>query len=197
MTIQQLTVPPIGTNCYILIDETTNHAAIVDPGGGAEEILKAAAGLTVDAIFLTHGHFDHTGAAAVLRETFGCPIYLHPADKAMMAGDLMPPVSNTVDYSDGDTVTVGSLTVAVVHTPGHTPGGVCLLVENTLFAGDTLFKGSMGRTDLPGGGYEILMSSLRRLGGLPGNYRVLPGHEGDSTLDAERRENYYLREAMQ
>mgnify|MGYP002803226893 CR=1 FL=1 len=103
---------------------------------------------------------------------------------------------DTVPYGEGDTLTLGSLTISVLHTPGHTPGGVCLQVEDALFTGDTLFQGSMGRTDFPGGSYEQLMASLKRLGQLPGDYHVLPGHMGASTLETERKTNYYMREAM-
>ena len=122
-------------------------------------------------------------------------MYLHPADAAQLGTAVMPPIGETLSYQEGDTVPVGNLTVQVLHTPGHTPGGVTLRVEDALFTGDTLFQGSMGRTDL-GGSYTEIMASLKRLGQLEGDLQVLPGHMGVSTLDRERKSNYFLREAL-
>ncbi|MEG1858036.1 MAG: MBL fold metallo-hydrolase, partial [Pseudoflavonifractor sp.] len=153
-------------------------------------------GLIPRLILLTHGHFDHTGGVIALRQALNIPVYLHPADRAMLGGRVMPAIGETADYCDGDTLTMGALTIHVLHTPGHTPGGVTLRVEDALFTGDTLFCGSMGRTDLEGGSHEEIMASLRRLAALPGDYRVLPGHESTSTLDDERKSNYYLMQAM-
>ncbi len=199
MKVKLMQVGEIGTNCYLLEDETANAAALVDPGGEAEGILEQirADGVEVRAIFLTHGHYDHTGAVRALREALpGVPVYLHPADAALLGTAVMPPIGETLPYDEGDALPVGSLTVRVIHTPGHTPGGVTLRVEEALFTGDTLFQGSMGRTDLGGGSYDQLMHSLKRLGELEGDFQVLPGHMGVSTLDRERKSNYFLREAM-
>lgn len=199
MIFKQLSVPPIGTNCYIFGDDATKMGAIVDPGGDAAGILAAVRGLglTVSAIFLTHGHYDHVGALPELRKALpDVPVYLHPAEKAVRDGSLIPDPGPTVDYGDGSTVAVGGLTVEVIHAPGHTPGGVCLKVGDTLFTGDTLFRGSMGRTAFPGGSYDAIMDSLKRLAALPGDYKVCPGHEALSTLEAERKGNYYMREAV-
>lgn len=198
MKIKLMQVGDIGTNCYLLEDEDTLSAAIIDPGGEAQGILEQAraAGVTVKAILLTHGHYDHTGAVRELRSALpGVPVYLHPADAALLGTAVLPPIGETVPYEEGDKLSVGSLTVQVLHTPGHTPGGVTLRVDDALFTGDTLFQGSMGRTDL-GGSYEDIMASLKRLGELEGDLQVLPGHMGVSTLDRERRTNYFLREAM-
>ena len=200
MKIKAMQVGEIGTNCYLLEDESTNSAAVIDPGGDAPRILKQleADGARAECILLTHGHFDHTGGIRALREALpGIPVYLHPEDAALTGDQVMPGVGPTIPYGEGDSVTVGGLTVRVLHTPGHTPGGVTLQVEDVLFTGDTLFQGSMGRTDLPGGSYEVIMASLRRLADLPGDYRVLPGHMGGSTLERERKTNYYLMEAAQ
>ena len=198
MIIKRLEVPPIGTNCYLLEDNDAKLAAVIDPGGAPEAILGRAEGdgVTVVSVLLTHGHYDHAGAVQALRAALpGIKVYLHPADAALTGDEMMPGIGETLPYNDGDTVPVGNLTVQVLHTPGHTPGGVCLLVEDTIFAGDTLFQGSMGRTDLPGGDYDQIMASLRRLNDLPGNYQVLPGHMGPTTLNRERTDNYYMREA--
>ena len=198
MNIKLMQVGEIGTNCYLLEDEDTRSAAIIDPGGEARGILGQAKadGVQVKAILLTHSHYDHTGAVRELREALpGVPVYLHPADAAQLGTAVMPPIGETLPYQEGDTVPVGNLTVQVLHTPGHTPGGVTLRVEDLLFTGDTLFQGSMGRTDL-GGSYTEIMASLKRLGQLEGDLQVLPGHMGVSTLDRERKSNYFLREAL-
>ncbi len=198
MNIKLMQVGEIGTNCYLLEDEDTRSAAIIDPGGEARGILGQAKadGVQVKAILLTHSHYDHTGAVRELREALpGVPVYLHPADAAQLGTAVMPPIGETLPYQEGDTVPVGNLTVQVLHTPGHTPGGVTLRVEDVLFTGDTLFQGSMGRTDL-GGSYTEIMGSLKRLGQLEGDLQVLPGHMGVSTLDRERKSNYFLREAL-
>lgn len=198
MNIKLMQVGEIGTNCYLLEDEDTRSAAIIDPGGEARGILGQAKadGVQVKAILLTHSHYDHTGAVRELREALpGVPVYLHPADAAQLGTAVMPPIGETLPYQEGDTIPVGNLTVQVLHTPGHTPGGVTLRVEDVLFTGDTLFQGSMGRTDL-GGSYTEIMASLKRLGQLEGDLQVLPGHMGVSTLDRERKSNYFLREAL-
>lgn len=200
MKIRVLQVGPIGTNCYLLEDETTNSAAIVDPGGEGKRILDLVQsdGMDVKLILLTHAHFDHTGGVAQLHKALpDVPVYLHPADAELLGSQVFPAIGvPTVPYKDGDTLKLGSLTISVLHTPGHTPGGVCLKVGDALFTGDTLFQGSMGRTDFAGGSYEQIMASLKRLAALPGDYHVLPGHMGTSTLEAERKSNYYMQEAM-
>ena len=200
MQIKMMQVGPLGTNCYLLEDEKSKLAAVVDPGGDAPRILSQAQadGVEVKMILLTHAHFDHTGGVAELCASLpGVPVYLHPADAALLGSEVFPAIgAATVPYEDGDTVQLGELTIQVLHTPGHTPGGVCLLVGDALFTGDTLFQGSMGRIDFQGGSYEDIMASLRKLDHLPGDYQVLPGHMDSSTLERERRTNYYLHEAV-
>ena len=201
MKIQALQVPPIGTNCYLLLDEETGKGAIIDPGGAGAAIADAAEemGMTPVAIFLTHGHYDHTGAVKELREKYPhVSVYLHAADAAMTkrVDSLMPDVGETVAYNEGDEIAVGGLTVHVYHTPGHSQGSVTLEVGDVLFTGDTLFQGSCGRTDLAGGSPELMAKSLKRLAGLEGNRHVLPGHEGFSTLEEERANNYWIAYAL-
>ena len=202
MIIKHLELPPIGTNCYILGNETTKECIVVDPGGGASTVIRTMAkeGLTMKAILLTHGHYDHTGAVLDLRHTVeGLPVYLHPADIAQLGDQLMPDIGETIPYGEGDSLDVGGMHFDVIHTPGHTSGCICLIMEKerVLVAGDTLFQGSMGRTDLPSGDYGEMMASLKRLYELEGDYHVLPGHMGQTTLQRERVTNYYMKEAIQ
>ena len=202
MKVKLLRVGPIGTNCYILEDEQAHVAAVIDPGDEAERILSVLSdeGVQVEYILLTHGHYDHTTAVPeLIRALPQAEVYIHQAD-ANGAGSRLFPLAGQVDglltYDEGDTLSLGSLTIEVLHTPGHSKGSVTLKVGDVLFTGDTLFAGSCGRTDLSGGSYEEILDSLKRLGQLEGNFHVLPGHEGTSTLDQERRFNPYLREAM-
>ena len=202
MEIKVLQVGPIGTNCYILCDETEKRCAVVDPGGDAQRIRATVeqTGCTPCAVFLTHGHYDHTGAAEELSAAWpGVPVYLNRRDGGgsdPYMNHLFPAVPGAKDYDEGDEITVGSLTVRVLATPGHSEGSVTLRCGDVLFCGDTLFAGSMGRTDFPGGSMKKIMASLRRLGQLEGDLQVLPGHMELSGLDAERRRNPYLIQAM-
>lgn len=202
MIVKTMQVGPIGTNCYLLGDEAAKVCAIIDPGGDAQAILSLIRqeGLQLSAILLTHGHYDHTGAVAQLRQMWPqVPVYLSRKDQyeaGTYAAELFPPIPGAVDYGEGDTIAVGGLTVEVLSTPGHSEGGVTLRCGDVLFCGDTLFAGSCGRTDFVGGSMTTLMDSLARLGRLTGNYRVLPGHMEPSDLDTERRMNPYLIQAM-
>ena len=200
MKVKLLRVGPIGTNCYILEDDQTNLAAVIDPGDEPELIQEALEkeGVEVRYLLLTHGHYDHTGGVAELCAALpGVPVYLHPADAALVGGDVFPAVgAETTPYQDGDVVKLGKMDIEVLHTPGHSKGSVTLKVGDVLFCGDTLFAGSCGRTDLRGGSYEQIMQSLKRLGELKGDFHVCPGHEATSTLERERQYNPFLREAM-
>ena len=187
MEILHYHVGSIMTNCYFLIDENTKCAAIVDPGDNgdklADEVRKH--GLTLSAILLTHGHYDHTTGVPELHAAFPeVPVYLSEKVEGLRF------------YSEGDTVAVGSLTVEVLHTPGHSKGSVVLRCEDVLFAGDTLFAGSCGRVDLAGGDWDEMLVSLRRLHDLEGEYRVLPGHMNATVLSREREYNMYMKQAI-
>lgn len=202
MQIKVIPVGPIQTNCYFLIEETTRCAALIDPGDDWEVLHKLVEKEKVNLqyILLTHGHYDHTTAVPELHKQYpDTKIYIHEAD-ANGAGTHLFPLCGQVEglchYDEGDTLSLGSLTVEVMHTPGHSPGSVVLKVDDVLFCGDTLFAGSCGRTDLRGGSYDQIMQSLKRLGELEGNFHVLPGHEFTSDLEQERKTNPYLREAM-
>ena len=202
MKVKLLRVGPIGTNCYILEDDQTNLAAVIDPGDEPELIQEALEkeGVEVRYLLLTHGHYDHTTAVPALHRVYPqADIYIHQAD-ANGAGSTLVPLAGEVDdlklYDEGDVIRLGDHEIQVLHTPGHSPGSVTLKVEDVLFTGDTLFAGSCGRTDLRGGSYEQIMQSLKRLGELKGDFHVCPGHEATSTLERERRSNPFLMEAM-
>lgn len=202
MEVKVLQVGPIGTNCYILEDEKARAAAIIDPGDEAGRILQVIEddGVDVKYILLTHGHYDHTTAVPQLHKALPqAEIYIHRAD-ANGAGSQLFPLAGQIPglkfYDEGDTLALGDMTIQVLHTPGHSKGSVTLTVGDVLFCGDTLFAGSCGRTDLAGGSYAEIMASLKKLGQLPGDYHVCPGHDVTSTLERERRSNPFLREAM-
>ena len=193
MKVSVMQVGPIGTNCYFLQDEESGLMAIIDPGDDWERILhqvKKAEG-EVKYILLTHGHYDHTTAVPDLVKALpGVQVYIH------QLFPLAAQVKDLNNYDEGDTLSLGSLTIEVLHTPGHSKGSVTLKVGDVLFTGDTLFCGSCGRTDLRGGSYEEIMASLKRLGELEGDFHVCPGHDRTSTLERERKYNPFLLEAM-
>lgn len=203
MNITSLRVGPIMTNCYILSDETAGVCAVIDPGDEPQRIEKAVeqTGCELVAIYLTHGHFDHYMGVAGLLEIYPeLPVYIHPNDVVDgRSGDLKFPrlgEKNQRCYREGDTLTLGTLTISVLETPGHSSGSVCLVVGNVIFAGDTLSCMSCGRTDFPDGSYRDILRSLARLARLPGDYQVYPGHERATTLDFERDHNPYLRQGL-
>ena len=202
MQVKVLQVGPIGTNCYLLEDEKAHVAAVIDPGDEAGRILQVIKddGVDVKYILLTHGHYDHTTAVPELHQALPqAEIYIHKADANGAGSRLFPLAGQIPDlkfYDEGDALTLGELTIQVLHTPGHSKGSVTLKVGDVLFCGDTLFAGSCGRTDLAGGSYAEIMASLKKLGELPGDCHVCPGHDVTSTLERERRSNPFLREAM-
>lgn len=200
MTLHCLAVPPIGANCYLVKSDTTPFGAIIDPGGGAETILAQCEKLSMTpaAILLTHGHFDHVGAVKDILAVYpDLPVYIHPADLGTQQPDLQfSGCPQCKPVAEGDTLSVGDLSFSVLHTPGHSLGSVVYRLDDCLFTGDTLFAGSMGRTDFYGGSFPQMMASLRRLAALKGDYKVYPGHMDFSTLETERQTNLYLRQAV-
>ena len=205
MKIDSLTVGPIGTNCYILQEEQAKLCAVIDPGDEPERVIRAVeqTGCTPTMILLTHGHFDHyTGVAGLLEKWPELPVYIHEkdvTDRVSGGFDLLFPrltEKNQRYYKEGDCLTLGGLTIRVLETPGHSRGSVCLVVENVIFSGDTLFYGSCGRTDFAGGSYEDILRSLKRLAELPGQYKVYPGHDRPTDLDCERRMNPYMKQGL-
>ncbi len=204
MRIEALAVGPLQVNCFIVACPVTRQAAVIDPGDEGERILHLlrGEGLELKLVINTHGHFDHVGANRFLVEATGAELCLHSADRALLlrAADHAARYGlRTVDspeprrlLADGDRLQVGELTLEVLHTPGHTPGGVCLYTPGHLFSGDTLFAGSVGRTDLPGGDMATLIAGIRnRLWSLPEETQVHPGHGPDTTLGREKTGNPY------
>ena len=194
LNIHTLTLGAYGTNCYIVHDSASKTSCVIDPGYEADTILDKLSelGLTLEAILLTHGHFDHVGAVRDLAADTGCQVWLCAEDLALPTNLTAGPLCYTNTYAEGTTLHLAGLDISVLQTPGHTPGSVCLLTENTLFSGDTLFAGSCGRTDLPGGSWEQMRSSLKRLSEIEANLWVLPGHGESTMLESEKKYNPYL-----
>ena len=205
MKVLSLMVGPIMTNCYLLCDGAAKVCAVIDPGYEPERIeaLMATTGCTPVMILLTHGHFDHcTGVAGLLEKWPDLPVYIHEADVTDGVGGELTfrrlDEKNQRYWHEGDTLTVGGLTLRVMETPGHSRGSVCLLVEGqgVIFSGDTLFRGNCGRCDFPGGDYRAMLRSLARLGRLEGQYQVYPGHEAATDMEYERKYNPYMKQGM-
>lgn len=203
--VQTLTVGVYQTNCYICACENTGLAVVIDPGSEADRICSAVdeKKLKIKYILLTHGHPDHVGALAAVKRHTGAEILMHAADAfmlgpsgAFMAQLLgMEPVLLRPDkfLSDGDIIEFGRLRAHIIHTPGHTPGSICIKIDDILFTGDTLFAGSIGRTDLPGGNKQQLMISLfQRLKGIDDGTIIYPGHGLPSSMGEERMHNPFL-----
>ena len=183
------------TNCYIIHEEHSSTCCVIDPGYDADIILDKleSLGLTLEAILLTHGHFDHVGAVKDLAAETQCEVYLHPDDLTMPPMMTAGALYYTRTYTEGTRLKLAGLDIAVLHTPGHTPGSVCLMCENAIFSGDTLFWGSCGRTDVPGGSSSQMHASLKRLANLSGDYDVYPGHADATKLSFERKMNPYMQ----
>lgn len=204
MLIKEMPVGFIGTNCYILTDETTMKSAVIDPGGDPNMILNYLEQNKMDcvAILLTHGHMDHTMGVEGVQMDTGAPVYIHPLDYSQKPiggfgmSNKYTPTGECRLYGEGDIVPIGNLQVKVLHTPGHTPGGVTLVCENAMFTGDTLFRESCGRVDLEGGNAGQILASLKRLAEIPGDYEVYPGHMDATSLARERVCNPYVLAAL-
>jgi hydroxyacylglutathione hydrolase len=207
LIIKTLAVGPIQANCYILGCEETSEAAVIDPGDEPDRILLALAesSLTAKLIINTHGHFDHVSANKRVKEVTGAPIFIHSLDAPMLdqlsssaaawglASDNSPRPDR--ELNDGDEVTFGNVILKVIHTPGHTPGGISLYNADYVFVGDTLFAGSIGRTDFPGGSFEALKESIRKKLFVIGDHvKVYAGHGPATTIGEERRSNPFVGE---
>ncbi len=193
--VHTLTLGLYQTNCYLIYESSCKRCCVIDPGYDPDTVLETAAqlGLTIEAVLLTHGHFDHVGGVKDIAAETGCDVYLSIQETTMPPAMTAGPLYYTKTYTPGQSLSLAGLDIQVMSTPGHTPGSVCLLVEDCMFSGDTLFAGSCGRTDLPGGDWAAITHSLGRLASMETNYRVFPGHGEATTLAAEKRYNPYLR----
>lgn len=206
MIIEQLEVGPIMANCYIVGCEETGKAVVIDPGDDSDRILQRLASkkLTVLCLINTHGHFDHVGGNRRMKAATEAPLLIHEGDAPMLhrlasdasmfglSAENSPAPDRTL--ADGDTIEFGAHTLTVLHTPGHSPGGIALHGHGCVFVGDTLFSGSIGRTDLPGGDYDTLIRSVReKLFSLPDDTRVFCGHGPETTIGREKRHNPFFR----
>ena len=205
MILKRLAVGPFSSNCYIVGAESAKEGMVIDPGDEAEVILGEVKdlGLEINSIILTHGHIDHIGALKEVKKATGAEVAVHtdeaeslkeqPLSKMLGLAYPPPPPPDRL-LQDGNSIDIGDLHFLVLHTPGHSPGGICLLGKGVLFSGDTLFNLGIGRTDLPGGNYSQLMDSIHtRLMTLPDDTIVYPGHGPETTIGAERRGNPFLQ----
>ena len=202
MILRNLVVGPFGSNCYIVGSESDRVGIIIDPGADTKHILKEVKelGLDIRYIVLTHGHMDHIGAVKGVKEATGAEVAVHADDARFLRRLSLStlynhsfPASPDRLLGDGDSIDAGDLHFTVLHTPGHSPGGICLLGHGVLFSGDTLFNYGIGRTDFPGGSHSQLINNIRtRLMTLPDDTLVYPGHGSETTIGTERRGNPFL-----
>jgi hydroxyacylglutathione hydrolase len=196
---------PIEENAYIVYNEDEDDAIVIDPGADSDEIIGRLGELERKAhtVLLTHGHYDHIGAVQGLRDRYGVQVMIHEDDADMLTNPEKNMSALFLDgvrmqdadrlLVDGDILRIAGMEVHVIHTPGHTQGSVCFLIENQLFSGDTLFEGTVGRTDFPGSSWEQMERSLAALYALPGDYKVFSGHGPMTMLEKERRTNPWMR----
>lgn len=205
MILERLVVGPFASNCYIVGCEKTGEAVVIDPGDEGNRITKLikAKGLKVKYIINTHGHIDHIGANEAVKEATGAPILIHQGDAKMLQHSerisrdyfgmsvSSPPADKLL--TDGEELPLGIFTIKVIHTPGHSPGGICLEVDNILFTGDTLFALGIGRTDMPGGDMTTLLNGIKgKLFSYPDSTIVYPGHGPSTSIGQEKRGNPFL-----
>ena len=203
MNIETLVLGPVNANCYIVTDEKTNETAVIDCGEYTASLEEKLIDKNLKYILLTHGHFDHIKGVKKLKADFGGEVVIHSLDadclydSSKSLGDFfglsMPSFEADKTVIEGDRLPFGNSEIEVIHTPGHTVGSVCYKIGDMIFSGDTLFCGSIGRTDFPGGSMLQMTASLKKLSKLEGNYKVYPGHDDITDLDRERKYNIYMK----
>lgn len=205
MNVERLVLGMLDTNCWLVSDDAGGPVVVIDPAGDEAELLSALGERAVACVVLTHAHFDHIGAARAVIAATGAGLLVHQADAAaIMSAEANGGAAFGFDYTapaadgtlvDGDIIAAGDVRLTVIHTPGHTPGSIVLVGEGHLFSGDTLFAGSIGRTDFAGGDMASMRTSIGRLAGLDDALRVHPGHGPDTTIGRERRVNPFFPRA--
>jgi len=199
MIFKQIPVGPMQNFSYIIGDESTKEAAVVDAGWEADKIIDESKkdNLIIKKIILTHSHYDHVKDVDELSSKTGAEVYFHEIDSYEIKKAIKNPDTKTVKLKDNNEITIGKIKIIIIHTPGHTPGGICLLIDNKLITGDTLFVSAIGRTDLPGGDALQLFESLQKLKELSDNVEVYPGHDygatPSSTIGEEKKNNPYFK----
>ena len=193
----------LANNCYLLTDDASRRSALIDCTEVSDKMLEFIGDAQLEYILLTHGHFDHIGGVADIKEKFGAKVVIGKPDEGMLSsgklslasflGNFQTNTEADITVEDGDTITLGETVISVISTPGHTKGGVCYIADDVIFTGDTLFCGSCGRTDFPGGSFSEIKQSLMRLAALEKNYTVYAGHGDFSTIDFEKKNNPYMR----
>ena len=206
MEIKKLVLGIVHSNCYIVTDPDSGESVVIDPGAGDPALLEAVRPLRVRYILATHRHFDHVLGVGALKEITGAQVAIHERDAcgltdgrhslASMVQESMPAAEPDILLRGGAVLPFANSQIEVLHTPGHTMGSVCFLLDGVLFSGDTLFQSSCGRLDLPTGSRQDMTASLRRLSELPGETRVLSGHGAESTITAEKKNNPYMKAAL-
>ncbi len=208
MIVKTLCLGMCMTNCYIISNDAGN-CVVIDPADNADEIYRYIKlhSLQLDAILLTHGHFDHIYALSELIKLSGnpnLPVYIHVCDAHFLTdvnynlseslfGTYYTYNGKVLTVNDGDNIDIAGMSFKVIHTPGHTPGSACYITENTIFSGDTLFASTIGRTDFPGGDYPTILASLQKIKALSGDFTIYPGHNAQTTLSREKMYNEYMQ----